>query len=995
VRSPEQVPRRPRRATRRGRIWLIVALFVVLVLVGSVHTVAVFFTDYLWFGSVQLTSVWRRLLVVKVSLFAGFAAAFFVVMWVNLMVVDRLAPRELALGPEDELVRRYQQSVAPHAVLVRSAVALVLALVAASGTAGQWRNWLLFSNATNFGVKDPQFHKDVGFFVFKLPFLSFLVNWSFVALVVVAIVTLVAHYLNGGIRVQANGPRVAPQVKVHVSILLALVALVKAAGYVLERYSLDLSGNGFVQGAGWTDVHARLPALTLLTWISLAAAVILVGNIWRRGWALPVLAVGLWGFVAVVIGTIYPAAVQAFKVTPAQGTLERPYIARNIAATRAAMGIDDVKVENFAADQSLTAADLNANGDTTADVRLWDPALPELDATYTKSQAQRGWFIFNTLALDRYQINGVETPAIVAVRQVNVADLPNSSWVNRTLTYTHGYGMIVSPANEATSPDGQPIFAISDLPPVSTDGLPPVTQPSVYFGLSTSSSDAPYVIADSRQPEVDYPLPNGTNVQGHYHGDGGILLNNFVTRAAFAIRFGDLNLLISDLITPKSRLMFVRDIRDRVTKAAPFLSLDSNPYPVLVGGRIEWVQDAYTTSDHYPYAQPADTTVLPAGSGLPQNFNYIRNSVKVVTDAYTGKMTFYVMDPTDPVIRTWEKAFPALFTPASKMPPDLVAHIRYPQDIFAVQAAAYGRYRITNPSAFYNAGAAWSLSQDPGSGSPSAQAQPVFTTNAQGQLVSTGQTQRMQPLYQVLRVPGQDRVTYNLMDAFVPVSKGNQLQTLAGFMVAGCDPGEYGKLTVFQTPPGQSIDGPALVEGRIQEDQTVSSKISLLDRNGSSVLLGNVLMVPVNQSMLYFRPLYVQASRNAVPELQYVIVVYSGQGGTNTIVKMEPTLQGALQDVFQGASVPTPGGQGTTTPVQVPSGPSPEVQADIDAVNTLYQQAQADLRAGNFAAYGSDITQLGTAIAKLQQDAATTAPGPGSTSTTTAPAAASGPGSTT
>ena len=459
---------------------MVLAVIVVIVVLASLRTLATFYTDYLWFGSVHLGAVWRRLFEVKLELFFGFAAIFAVLMWVNLAVVDRLAPGELALGPEDELVRRYQQRVAPRAVLVRTIVSVVIALIAATGALGQWRNYLLFMNGGSFGVSDPQFHKDVGFYVFDLPFLSFLVSWAFVTLVVVGIFTVIAHYLNGGIRIQSGSPSVAPQVKVHISVLLACMALVKAAGYVLARYNLNLSQNGYVQGAGYTDVHARLPALTLLIWISLLAAVILLINIRRRGWALPILGVGLWAFVAVVVGAIYPAIVQAVSVNPAQNTKELPYIARNIAATRAALGINHVKASTFSATQSLTPAQVVANKNTLNNVQLWDPT--QTAAAYTKLQATKSYYSFNTLAVDRYAIGGTVAPIVVGVRQVNDSDLPSQGWVNTHLQYTHGYAMILAPSNQQNG--DQPAFAISQVPPHSVPGAPVIKQPRVYFGLN-------------------------------------------------------------------------------------------------------------------------------------------------------------------------------------------------------------------------------------------------------------------------------------------------------------------------------------------------------------------------------------------------------------------------------------------------------------------------------------------------------------------------------
>jgi hypothetical protein len=968
VRSPQDLSHLPRRPARRGRVWIVVAVVVLIVLITSLKGLATFYTDYLWFGSVHLSSEWRRLFVVKTGLFFGFALIFFVFLWVNLAVVDRLAPQELALGPEDELVRRYQQRVTPRAVLVRSVVSVVVALIAASGAIGQWRNYLLFVDGVYFtgpNHNDPQFHKNIGFFLFKLPFLSFIVQWAFISLVVIAVLVVIAHYLNGGIRVQSGAPSVAPQVKVHVSVLLACMALVKAFGYILARYNLDLSQNGYVQGATYTDVHARLPALTLLFWISLLAAAILLINIRRRGWALPVLGVGLWAFVAIVVGAIYPAIVQAVKVTPAQNTLEQKYIIRNIAATRSALGLNRVVQKTFSATQSLTPSQVVANQPTLSDVQLWDST--QTAATYTKLQATRSYYSFNTLAVDRYKVDGTLQPMVVGVRQVNDGDLPSQGWVNTHLQYTHGYGMILAPANNANS--HQPVFSISQVPSQSSPGAPTITQPNVYFGIA-NPNDAAYVLANTRQPEIDYQVSGAQSpVTSHYTGPGAtgcVQLRNFLVKAAFAIRFGDFNLLVSDLVTHQSRLMFVRDITQMAQKAAPFLSFDSDPYPVLSGGQIYWILDAYTTSDNYPYAQNVNTSSLPVNSGLNQTFNYVRNSVKVVVNAYSGKMTFYDVTPlthtTDPVLKTWEKVFPGMFTPVSQMPASLRAHLRYPEDLLSVQSAMYGRYHITQPLAFYNATNAWTISPSAGAGSPNQSLQ-TFSTSSSGTVSSS--VIRMAPEYELFKVPGQSSPSFNLVDAFVPVSMGDQIQTMAGYIVAGSDPADYGKLTVFQTPP---IDGPALVDADISATQAISKQISLLNQNGSSVLLGTLQVVPVGNAMLYFRPFYVQSSRNPFPKLDYYIVVYAGAQQGQSKVAFDTTLQAALNDLFQ-VSLP-----GTSSPTGSSTAVNATVQNLITQANTDFQQAQTDLKNGNFAAYGTDITSLQNVLKQLQQASQATSP---------------------
>jgi len=936
---------------------------VLVILFASLHTFAVFYTDALWFSSINLHSVWLKLFEVKVGLMAAFSAIFAVLLLVSLLVAERLAPKGPSIDAEDEFVKRYREVIGPYSRWLRAVVVVVLSLIVGSQALGQWQNWILFRNSTPFDATDPQFHRNVGYFVFTLPFQQFVIHWTLVALVVVLLVTALSHYLNGGIRMQGPRPRVRPAVKAHLSVILGLIALTKAVGYYLARFNLDLSSNGYVQGAGYTDVHARLPALELLILVSLAAAALLIYNIRRQGWALPILGVGLWFLVALTAGTIYPAAVQALKVNPAQNTLERPYIQRNIDATRAAMGIRNVTSEPYAASSSLTADELSADGGTLANVRLWDPL--ETQPTYDKQQDTRSYYQFNSLAMDRYDVNGVETPTVVGVREINDQDLPSTSWVNTTLQYTHGYGMIVSPANVATS-SGTPQFAVGNVPPTSTEGLPTIVQPSVYFGLNNTG----YVVANTKQPEIDYQTSTGQNIEVHYKGDGGVQLSSFFKQVMFAVRFNDLNLLISSQITNDSRLMFDRGVQARVSKAAPFLNLDADPYPVLIGGHIDWVQDAYTTTDNYPYAQNADTSAVAQGSGLSGTFNYVRNSVKVVIDAYTGKMTFYVMDPSDPIIRTYEKAFPEMFTPASKMPSELRAHLRYPEDIFTVQATMYGKYHIVKAASFYSAADAWTLSPDPGSGSPSQALATTQTVNAQGQVVSTGQLVRMSPIYQVMRIPGETNQSFNLIDALVPVSTGSQIQTLSGFMVAGSDPAHYGQLQMFVTPRDNPVNGPAIVAAKISATPGVSSQISLLNQNGSSVLLGNVLMIPVANALLYVQPVYVESSRNPFPVLQRVIAVYGNQPAA-----IGNSLSAALTQLFSAPVQvsPTTGGSSTTL--------SPQAEALLAQAQAAYTQSQADLKAGDLGAYQNDINSLETFLQQVQ--ALTGGPVASTTTTTT------------
>ena len=488
---------RPRGRPSRGRIGLLVLAAVIIILILSLRGIAGFYTDYLWFNSVHFASVFRGVVVTKVVLAVVFCAIFFVGMFLSLTVADRRSTATRATGPEDEFVQRYRETVGPHAGKVRVVLSVIFALLVGTSAAGQWNAWLEFRNAVNFGVTDPQFHKDVGFFVFKLPFYSWLLSWLFLAVVVIAIVTAVAYYLNGGIRPQAPSGRVTSQVKAHLSVLVALLALDKAVSYYLQRFRLDLSTHSVVNGALYTEVKAQLPALTLLAVISLVAMVLLVVNIWMRGWVLPVLGVGLWLLVAVIIGVIYPAVIHKFRVQPAENALERPYLRRNMSATTAAyaIGTNQVQVTNFNYSPNVNATDLNLDADSIRNIRLWDPAFAP--QTYQKLQEIRSYYGFpnNDLSIDRYMLDGQLTQTLLAVRQLNQADLPQQSWVNLHLQYTHGYGAVLSPANAATS-DGNPVFDISDVPPAVTAGTPNITQPDVYFGLGVNG----FVIANTRTP---------------------------------------------------------------------------------------------------------------------------------------------------------------------------------------------------------------------------------------------------------------------------------------------------------------------------------------------------------------------------------------------------------------------------------------------------------------------------------------------------------------
>ena len=970
MRSPTDMPlRSPRLGRLSRRFWISAVIGVLLIGFLSLRNLSVLWTDQMWFSSVGLGKVFSTLLMVKVGLGLTFGAVFFFIMWGNLLLTDRFGARDLSFDPEDEVVRRFQNLVRPYAKRIYAAIALLMGVVAGLNATGQWQKYLLFANSQPFGTKDALFHKDISFYVFTLPFVSFVVTWFLITFIVALIVTTGFHYLNGGIRATRVTPRVSPRVKAHLSVIGAGIALMKAAGYIIGKWELVNSTNGYVQGATYTDVHARMPALTILVFLSLAAALILLANVRLRGWSLPAVAVGLWLFVALVIGVLYPTILQALKVTPNQDTLEVPYIQRNIEATRAAFNLDQVQVHTFAGLPTISNATIKTDSATLNNIRLWDPASDIALATVTRRQSIRSYYTFSTLSVDRYFINSKLTPVLIGARQLSTANLPSQSWVNQHLQYTHGIGAAVVAANMVDPATGNPIFVVSNVPPSSSSGMPVLTQPGIYFGIN----DPGWVVANTKQSELDYQVNAGRNagqpVETHYSSTGGVAVGGLFSRLAFALRLGDFNFLISSQINSKSRILFVRDVQQMAQKAAPFLSFDAHPYAVIANGEIQYVLDGYTTTDQYPYSQNASSLGANNG-GLPASFNYVRNSVKVVVNAFSGAMTFYAADPNDPFLKAYRSAFPTMFHPMSDMPAAIQTHLRYPQDIFSVQADILGRYHITSASAFYNASDRWEISPTTGSGTPSQSLSLTTSTNAAGTIISQSLAS-MSPVYQVGSLPQANHQQLLESIAFVPAGNSSTVQGLTAFMIATSDPTDYGHLSVYVTPRGTSVTGPVQADSEIQQNTKAAQTITLLDQHGSSVLLGNNLMVPLDQSVLYIRPLYVTSTSNPLPQLRYVIAVFNQQVG------IEPTLAGALSDVL-GANI-TPSKQGSG------SGGTQTGQSAayyLQQASSAYALAQKALSAGNLGAYQAEVNSMNRNLS-LAQKALTNNSAPASVVVTT------------
>jgi len=929
-----------------------VSAFFVLLL--SLRGIAGFWTDYLWFDALGHEDVFVSVLSAQVVLVALFTLLFFGMLYGNLTVADRLAPRVRPPGPEEDLLRGYHLMVGRRRGLVRLVLSGLFALVAGLGVSGRWEEWLLFTNGVDFGVTDAQFGRDIGFYVFRLPFLSFVVGWLFATLMVTLVVTTILHYINGGIRLQTAGERVQPQVKAHLSVLLALIALVRAGDYWLARFELTTSDRGAVMGATYTDVKAQLPAIQLLILISLFSVALLIVNIRRRGWVLPTLAVGLWAFVALVIGNIYPAVIQSLRVEPAESEKEALYIGRNIEATRSAFGLDSItQVQLTDFDNEVTAADLRAHGGTVRNIRTLDPLV--VQGTFDRLQGEREYYTFtDEMDTDRYTIGGETTQVLLGTRELELNE--TRSWENQHVAFTHGYGVAMAPVSRVKG-SGDPDFLVGDLP-VSIDPSVEVVldRPQLYVGEGLSG----YSVVGASRDEVDYTDENQETRTVRYAdigGDGGVSMGSMIRRAAFALRFGQLEPLISNFITGDSRVFYVRDVRDRVEKLAPFLHFDADPYPVLVDGRIIYVVDGYTTTDRFPYAQRASTSNLPRSSGLRHDLNYVRNSVKATVDAFTGEVVFYVVDPEDPLVSAYGLAFEGLFTPASEMPPSLVNHLRYAEDLFRVQTELWGSYHVDDTENFYQRAAEWSVSQDPGrTGEGAAN---LTVVDEQGFKVGT-RHKRMAPYRAMVDLPGGDQTEFVIMRAYVPLDEDDARKELAAYVVGRSDGDRYGELVVFR-PPSSNFDGPALAEERIRNDEEVASLQTLLSQRGSSVLFGELLLVPIEDSILYVRPLYVQAEGDStVPELERVIVAVGER------VVMANSLQEALEDLtgsrldtlFAGISTGARTSEGKDDPELATDGGPDDVVTGSDGGSSME---------GDFP---EDVGALLTELADLQRASA-------------------------
>ena len=905
-------------AQRSSVVRVIIGVATVVVLFGLplLTWLATVYTDYLWYIDLGQRSVFIVRIVSTLVFGLAFGVVAFALVFSNARIARSMAPRAMltSIGnvpPQlEEVILQVRAKIGPILDRVILWGSLALALLVGIRMSADWVPLRLALAAIPFGIKDPQFGRDVGFFVFTLPALRIISDWLTSILITTTIITLAVHVLDGAIQPWEKLRGFAPHVKAHLSVLLGLIVLSKAFDYWLDIWSLDLSPRGQVTGASYTDVHAQLPALQILIVVAIAVGIALIVNIRFQGWRLPIIAIGVWLAAAVLIGAVYPALVQQFKVRPNEVALEAPYIKRNIQYTRLGFGLTDVVGRPFAAQEDLTAKDIVADKETLQNVRLWNPTIAQ--QSYSQLQSLRPYYDFRDVDIDRYEISGTRRQVLISARELNTAQLADQAktWVNEHLVYTHGNGIVMSPVNEAST-QGVPNFVIQDIPPRSSDPKLKVKQPRIYFGEDTTD----YIIVDTGIREFDYPRGD-RNAETIYRGAAGVQVGGIGRRLAWALRLGTAQILFSQYVKPASRVLVARDLTTRVSRLAPWLRVDSDPYPALIDGRVVWILDGYTWSDYFPYSER-----------LSDQMNYLRNSVKVTVDAYDGTVTMYAFDPTDPILKAWRTVFPSLFTDADRIPAEVKKHFRYPQGLFMTQAEVYRSYHMTDPRVFYNKEDSWDV---PIEGTAGAQ---------------------MEPFYVLMRLPGELTEDFQMVLPFTPRGKTNMI----GWMSAKSDPADYGKRTVYQFPKQSLVLGPQQISARINQDAAISPQLSLWNQRGSQAIFGDMLVIPIKDSIVYVQPLYLQAENTAIPELTRVVVVYADK------VEMEATLEAALLKIF-----------GAEQPSTEPTGTPPAVNAA--QARKLFDEAIAAQRKGDWAEYGRKIEELGRVLEKLTATPTTATP---------------------
>ncbi|MGK5626899.1 UPF0182 family membrane protein [Streptomyces sp. URMC 123] len=928
------------RPSRRVRT-LLMTLGVLAVLAMLFVMFAGFWTDWLWYRSVHYSSVFTTTLWTKIGLFSVFGLLMAVAVGFNIWLAHRLRPPLSAMSLEQQSLDRYRMGIAPYKKWVLIAVTALVGLIAGAAASGQWRTWLLWVNGVPFGEKDAHFQKDVAFYAFDLPWYRFLLSFGFAAAVLCLVAAALVHYLYGGLRITSPGSRATAAATGHLSVLLGIFVSLKAVAYWLDRYGLAVKSSDLKSTHGWTglrfvDANAYLPAKTILFCIAVICAVLFFATLWRRTWQLPVIGFGLMVLSAILIGGLYPAIVQKFQVQPNEQAKEAQYIAKNIEATRAAYGIDKAQVTDYPGiSDTKDDKQLRADVDATASMRLLDPNI--VSPTYQQLQQVRGYYGFpSTLDVDRYKgQDGKDQDTVIGLRELNINGIPERNWINDHFKYTHGFG-VVAAKGTTTQSGGAPEFTESELP--AKGSLSPYEQ-RVYYGEKTTQ----YSIVGGPQKELDYSDDSGEKPYS-YTGKSGVSLSSPVNRAAYAVAFGEPQILYSGAIGKDSRILYNRTPKERVESVAPWLTIDGDAYPAVVNNRIQWIVDAYTTSNGYPYSSRTtlgDTTADSLTNGqravvAQQNqVNYIRNSVKATVDAFDGTVKLYEWDTEDPVLKTWKKAFPGTVEPKSAIDPELMRHLRYPQDLFKVQRELLTRYHVTSPAQFYSGSEVWQVPDDP--------------TQKSGNAVP--------PYYLSMRMPDQKAQTFSLTTTFTP----NRRENLGAFMSVDADAtsGEYGKIRILKLPSNSPVSGPQQVQAKFNSETEIANEINILKRGDSEVEYGNLLTVPLRGGLLYVEPVYVRGAGANYPLLKKVLVSY----GDKTAFRN--TLGEALDEVFgtKGPEPTKPPAEGTTPPPVT----DPTVKQAVEDAQKAFDAGQKALEQKNWADYGKAQDDLKTALKRIAE----------------------------
>jgi uncharacterized membrane protein (UPF0182 family) len=894
----------------------VIVLLLAFLALGLVAQVVPLYTDWLWFQEVGYTQVFTKTLAFRGSLFTGLAVSVLVFLYVNLTFAVRTAAPDVIWELEDQLGLPGRVVIEPLIRRFLPIVVAVIALVSGLRATTQWETVLVYFNAVPFGAVDPLFERDLAFFVFTLPFWRLLYGWAITLVSGTMVLTLGVYVLQRSLVLTTRGPRLAGGARTHLLVLGAVALGLKAVGFWLDRFELVFSPRGIVFGAAYTDIYASLPALGVLAVLAAVAALLCLAQIGRAGFRLVAGGLIVLALVWVVGLGVYPALLQRLSVTPNELVAERPFIGHNIRMTRQAYGLDRIEAKSFPADETLDARALERNGPTIENIRLWDhrPLL----RTFGQLQEIRTYYKFVDVDVARYTIDGQYRQLMLSPRELSYQHLQSRIWINEHLTFTHGYGVVVGPVNRVT-PEGLPEFFVKDIPPQSSGRFPAVTRPEIYFGEVSNE----YVLVRTRQQELSYPSGD-QNVYASYAGRGGIPIGAWLRKLAFAVRFGEIKILLSNDLTEESRIMIYRTVGQRVREIAPFFRYDRDPYMVVTDdGRLVWILDGYTTTTQYPYSEP-----------VPGVGNYIRNSVKATVDAYDGAVNFYLADPTDPIVRAYAGAFPGLLRPLDAMPANLKIHLRYPEDFFTIQARKYATYHMKDPQVFYNKEDQWAV--------------PRRTID--------GQDREMEPYYTIMKLPAEKKEEFVLLTLFNPSRRDNMIAWLA----ARSDPPNYGRLLVYDFPKQKLVFGPRQVDARIDQDPVISQQLSLWNQRGSAVIRGSLLAIPIDQSLIYVQPLYLAASeQGALPQLRRVIVAYGDQ------IAMEATLQQSLTRLFGGR----PPGATAQAPAAAP-GPSPDgMGSRLPAQRALeiWNRAQDALRRGDWAAYGVEQKRLEETLRALSE----------------------------